>query len=66
MRRGAWAVDLPRVLRDLGVLVRGNDVQLTDDAPLAAVRRAITGPLRADDPEPTACRWASPATMAQR
>jgi hypothetical protein len=66
MRRGAWAVDLPRVFRDLGVVVHGNDVKLVDDAPLAAVRRAITEPLPADAPEPTACRWASPGTMAQR
>ena len=66
MRRGVWSVDLPQVLRDLGVLVHGTDVKLTDDAPLAAVRRAITEPLRDDAPEPTACRWASPGTTAQR
>jgi hypothetical protein len=66
MRRGVWSVDLPQVFRDLGVVVHGNDVRLTDDAPLAAVRRAITEPLHADAPEPTACRWASPGTMAQR
>jgi hypothetical protein len=66
MRRGAWAVDVPRVLRDLGVVVHGNEVTLVDDAPLAAVRRAITEPFRADAPEPVACRWASPGTMAQR
>jgi hypothetical protein len=66
MRRGVWAVDLPQVFRDLGVVVRGTDVKLVDDAPLAAVRRAITEPLRDDAPEPTACRWASPGTMAQR
>jgi hypothetical protein len=66
MRRGVWSVDLPQVLRDLGVIVRGTDVRLSDDAPLAAVRRAITEPLPASAPEPTACRWASPGTMAQR
>ncbi|HEY3816611.1 MAG TPA: hypothetical protein VGL81_05545 [Polyangiaceae bacterium] len=66
MQRGAWSVDLPTVFRDLGVLVHGTDVTLTDDAPLAAVRRSITAPFPADAPDPTACRWASPQTMAQR
>jgi len=66
MRRGAWSVDLPTVMRELGVVLHGNEVTLLDDAPLAAVRRAITEPLRASAPEPTACRWASPGTMAQR
>jgi hypothetical protein len=66
MGRGEWSVDLPSLFRDLGVIVQGSDVKLVDDAPLAAVRRAITEPLRADAPEPTACRFASPGTMAQR
>ena len=59
MGRGAWVVDLPRLFRDLGVVLDGNRVKLLDDAPLAAMRRAITSPLRDDAPEPTACRWAA-------
>ena len=43
-----------------------DDVLLTDDAPLAPLRRAITEPLPPEVPEPTACRWAPPGRMAQR
>jgi hypothetical protein len=64
--REPWRVDLPGLFRDLGVVVRGDDVELLEDAPLSAVRRAITEPLAADAPEPTACRWAAPGRMAQR
>lgn len=66
MGRGAWVVDLPRLFRDLGVVLDGNRVKLLDDAPLAAIRRAITSPLPDDAPEPTACRWAAPGSIAQR
>jgi hypothetical protein len=66
MGRRAWSVDLPRLLRDLGVVVRGADVTLVDDAPLAAVRRAITEPIALDAPDPVACRWALPGRVAQR
>ena len=64
--REPWTVDLARIFRDLGVLVHDGDVVLTDDAPLAPMRRAITEPLPPDVPEPTACRWATPGRMAQR
>jgi hypothetical protein len=37
------AVDLPALWKQLGVESTGKTVRLTDDAPLAAVRRAITG-----------------------
>lgn len=67
MRRRAWAVDLPALFRDLGVVVEGRDVRLVDDAPLASVRRAITEPLPEGAPEPAACPWAAPIrVMAQR
>jgi len=61
-----WSVDLPGLFRDLGVALQGNAVTLVDDAPLAAVRRAITEPLSPEAPEPTACRNAMPGRMAQR
>lgn len=66
MRRSAWTVDLPALFRALGVVVEGRDVHLVDDAPLAAMRRAITEPLPEDAPEPAACPWATPSRMAQR
>lgn len=66
MSRRAWTVDLPALFRALGVVVEGQDVRLVDDAPLAPLRRAITEPLPAAAPEPTACPWATPARMAQR
>ncbi len=66
MARAPWTVDLPRLFRDLGVDVRGDDVVLSDDAPLAAVRRAITEPLPDDAAPPPACRWVTPGRLAQR
>jgi hypothetical protein len=66
MARGAWSVDLPRLFRELGVVVRDGNVVLDDDAPLAAVRRSITEPIPLDAPDPIACRWATPGRMAQR
>jgi hypothetical protein len=59
-------IDLPRLFRDLGVVVQGTTVTLVDDAPLAATRRAITELLPPGAPEPSACRWAAPGSMAQR
>jgi hypothetical protein len=64
--REAWSVDLPHLFRDLGVVVHGDEVTLTDNAPLAAMRRAITETLPAGATAPTACRWAAPGRMAQR
>jgi hypothetical protein len=66
MGRAAWTVDLPRLFRELGVVVRGDEITLVDDAPLAAVRRSITEPLPADAPGPSACRYAPPGRVAQR
>jgi hypothetical protein len=60
MGRGAWTVDLPRLFHDLGVVLEGNRVRLVDDAPLAAMRRAITSPLPDAAPEPAACRAVEP------
>jgi hypothetical protein len=37
-------VDLDSMWKQLGIVVQGKSVHLTDDAPLAAVRRAITAP----------------------
>ena len=61
-----WSVDLARRVPRPRRRRPGQRRKLVDDAPLAAVRRAITGPLRAEAPEPTACRWATPGLMAQR
>jgi hypothetical protein len=66
MGGGPWTVDLPHVFGDLGVFVHGDDVTLSDDAPLAAIRRSITEPLPADSPGLTACRYGSPGSIAQR
>jgi hypothetical protein len=66
MERGAWTVDVASLFRDLGVVVDGTRVSFVNDAPLAAARRAITEPLPAGAPDPGACRYASPGTMAQR
>ncbi len=66
MSRRAWAVDLPALFGALGVVVEGQNVRLVDDAPLAALRRAITEPLPEGAPEPAACPWATPSRMAQR
>ncbi len=56
--REAWSVDLPRLFRDL--------VTLTDDAPLAPMRRAITEPSPPGASAPIACRWGALGRMAQR
>ena len=66
MGREPWTVDLARLFHDLGVVVHGREVVLTDDAPLAPLRRAITEPLPPEAPEPTACHWTPPGRMAQR
>jgi hypothetical protein len=59
-------VDLPRLLQDLGVVLEDGEVELVDDAPLAAARRAITEPLPASAHDPVACPWAAPGRVAQR
>jgi hypothetical protein len=64
--RGSSTVDLPRLFRELGVVVEGDAVRFVEDAPLAALRRAITEPLPADAPDPVACPYAAPGTLAQR
>jgi hypothetical protein len=63
-----WAIDLPRLFVDLGVVLDGDRVTLVDDAPLAGIRRAITEPLSPGIPEPRACadRSLGPRRMAQR
>jgi hypothetical protein len=66
MGRVPWTVDLPRVFRELGVVVKGDEVTLVDDAPLAPVRRSITEPLPPDPPGLTACRYGGAARVAQR
>jgi hypothetical protein len=66
MERGPWAVNIPHLFRDLGVVVDGDTVRFVDDAPLAAMRRAITEPLPLDSPDPVACPYAAPGTLAQR
>jgi hypothetical protein len=66
MERGAWTVDLAGVFRDLGVVLEGTRVHFVEDAPLAAIRRAITSPIPVSAREPTACRAASPGSIAQR
>jgi hypothetical protein len=66
MGAGVWRVDLPQMLRDLGVVVHGESVTLLDDAPLAAVRRSITEPRAASQPEPLVCRGGALGRMAQR
>jgi hypothetical protein len=66
MARSSWNVDLPRLLQDLGVVVEEGEVELVDDAPLAAMRRAITEPLPPNTRDPVACPWAAPGRVAQR
>ena len=61
-----WSVDMDRVFQDLGVILDGDDVILVDDAPLAALRRAITQRHAPGVTAPVACRWATPGRMAQR
>jgi hypothetical protein len=65
MERTPWAADLSSAFRDLGVIVHGDEVTLIDDAPLAAIRRAITEPV-SPGPVVTACRYAQPGRVAQR
>jgi hypothetical protein len=54
-----WAFDLSRLFDDLGVEHEGARVTLVDSAPLADLRRAITGPAPENENEntstPTAC-----------
>jgi hypothetical protein len=66
--RAPWAIDLPRLFSDLGVVIDGDRVKLVDDAPLAGIRRAITEPLSPGISEPRACgdRGFAPRRMAQR
>jgi hypothetical protein len=44
MRGAPYAVDLPALWKKLGVGVAAEGVQFDDQAPLAAVRRALTQP----------------------
>jgi hypothetical protein len=66
MGRVPWTIDLPRVFNDLGVVVQGDEVTLVDDAPLSAVRRAITEPLPGAAPSLGACRHMPAGRVAQR
>jgi hypothetical protein len=66
MTRSTWSVDLPALLKELGVVVEADEVQLVDDAPLAAMRRAITEPLPTTGRDPVACPWTAPGRVAQR
>jgi hypothetical protein len=65
MGRAPWTIDLPRLFRDLGVSISGDEVTLVEDAPLASIRRSITEPLPADAPAPTACRYGAPGRLAK-
>jgi hypothetical protein len=47
MRLEAVSPDLDALWRDLGVRVDGDAVEFDDDAPLAAIRRAIETPASA-------------------
>ena len=47
MKDAPAPVDLDALWRELGVAERGREVSFRDDAPLAAIRRAITEPPRA-------------------
>ncbi len=44
MRETAVATDLPALWQRLGISVDGDTVQFDDNAPLAAIRRAMTAP----------------------
>jgi hypothetical protein len=44
MKDAPYPVDLDALWRRLGVRLEGHDVRFDDDAPLAAVRRALTAP----------------------
>jgi hypothetical protein len=50
MKDSPHPVDLPALWRELGVEVNGRSVMLHDDAPMAAIRRAITA--RVEKPGP--------------
>jgi len=44
MKNDPMPVDLPAMWKQLGVEPEGRTVHLNDDAPLAAIRRALTSP----------------------
>jgi hypothetical protein len=66
MGRAAWGFDLARLFGDLGVREQRDRVTLVDDAPLAALRRAITEPLRESPRAIEACHHPASATVAHR
>jgi len=66
MTRETWMPNLAELFQELGVVVRDGQVTLVDDAPLAAVRRAITEQLPATSPEPSACHGSLHPWVAQR
>jgi hypothetical protein len=44
MKAAPAPVDLDQLWRELGVVANGRNISFRDDAPLAAIRRAITEP----------------------
>ena len=62
-----WTIDLPGLFADLGVEVdAAGEVRFVEDAPLAAIRRAITERAREPAEAPAACGLRSPATALAR
>jgi hypothetical protein len=53
MKDQPMQVDLPGLWKELGIESDGSGVRLIDDAPLAAIRRAITDPQTAKAAQPT-------------
>ena len=62
MKNNPMPVDLPAMWKKLGVEPDGKTVHLNDDAPLAAIRRALTSP---DSAKPAAIRRAHRAQLIQ-
>jgi hypothetical protein len=52
MKDQPMKVDLPDLWKQLGIESDGSTVRFLDDAPLAAIRRAITDPATAKNAQP--------------